>query len=89
MKNLSFIRRNGDTFEVPSMSVIEYNNTLCQELFGVSNCPKNMSSSQAMAWADKKYRETARLMENYKTVFLHHKQLYAADSKVKSLYGEG
>lgn len=87
--NLSFIRRNGDTFEVPSMEVIEYNNTLCQELFGVSNCPKHMSSSQAMAWADKHYRELVRLQENYKTVFLHHKAKYAADTKVKSLYGEG
>ena len=87
--NLSLIRRSGENFTVSSLSEIQYNTHLCQEFFGVSNMPKNMSPSQAMAWADKHYREVARLLENYKDVFLKCKQAYAADTKVKSLYGEG
>lgn len=89
MKNFSLIRRTGETFTSSSLSEIQYNTQLCQELFGVSNMPKNMSASQAMSWADKHYREISRLLENYKEVFIVNKAKYAADTKVKSLYGEG
>lgn len=74
--------QSGQTYEASNLRLIANDSRLCSDLFGTS-VPRNLDPSQAMAWAQRLYKLQLRRLENYRSVFLHNKEMFEQDGRMK------
>lgn len=80
--NLIFKNRAGEPVEVVNLNDLVNDSRLCNDLFGTSAVPRNMSLSKTMSWADALFRERRRVLENLRVVWLEYKARYEADGDI-------